>query len=376
MRVKKWLASSAYTFELPKGCVYCAEGRKLVLLVTGLCHFNCFYCPLSAEKRGKDVVYADEMPVKSDEDVLLEAELIGAKGTGITGGDPLFVIEKSVHYIKILKEVFGTAHHIHLYTSQTDEDKIKRLAHAGLDEIRFHPPPQTWGKISNDYKKAIKLSQKLGLSAGFEVPSIPDMKKQLLSLIKSAQEVGADFINLNELEFSETNVAELNKRGYSVKDEISAAVKGSEELAYQILNMDFDIPIHYCSASFKDSIQLRRRIKNRAKSVARPYDIITDDGTLLRGVIEECSKEYMAYIAKRYKISPEYIEFDEKRKRILVAPWVLEEISTNIPYPCYLVEEYPTWDALEVEREPLNDVAYKKAKIIISNKKSRSTKQL
>jgi pyruvate formate-lyase activating enzyme-like uncharacterized protein len=36
-----------------------------------------------------------------------------------------------------------------------------------------------------------------------------------------------------------------------------------------------------------------------------------------------------------------------------VAPWVLEEIASELELRSFIVEEYPTADRLEVEREPL-----------------------
>ncbi|MEA2055126.1 MAG: hypothetical protein U9O96_08515 [Candidatus Thermoplasmatota archaeon] len=56
-------------------------------------------------------------------------------------------------------------------------------------------------------------------------------------------------------------------------------------MAYEILDWDISVPIHYCSSSFKDGIQLRRRIMRRARNVAKLYDVITEDGTLLKGII-------------------------------------------------------------------------------------------
>src|SRR3990172_2095039 len=36
--------------SLPVGCRQCTDGAKMVLFVTGLCSFHCFYCPVSDEK--------------------------------------------------------------------------------------------------------------------------------------------------------------------------------------------------------------------------------------------------------------------------------------------------------------------------------------
>ena len=40
--------------------------------------------------------------------------------------------------------------------------------------------------------------------------------------------------------------------------------------------------------------------------------------------------------------------------KVEVAPWILEEIAEELEYKCYMSEQYPTADALEVERTPLN----------------------
>src|SRR5881628_3489363 len=40
---------------LPVGCRQCTDGSKMVLFVTGICSFHCFYCPVSDEKMYKDV---------------------------------------------------------------------------------------------------------------------------------------------------------------------------------------------------------------------------------------------------------------------------------------------------------------------------------
>lgn len=346
---------SSYTGRLPRGCVLCEQGAKMVLLVTGKCDKKCFYCPLSNEKRGKDVFFANERRVKKTEDVLSEGRLMDALGTGITGGDPLLEIDRTIGSIESLKSEFGKSHHIHLYTAQTDTGKIRRVAKAGLDEIRFHPPLAMWKKLEgSSYQRAVLLSRKLGLRVGLELPVIPGRESDLVAAIKFADKQGLDFVNLNELEFSETNWRALRSLEFDVKDDVSSGVKGSEKLAKDLLRIDTKVPLHYCSSSFKDGIQLRRRIMRRAKKVKRPYEILTKDGTFLKGIIETNDLSMTAaYILKEFSIPGNLIRADPEKERLEIAPWILEEIADELEWPAYIVEEYPTADRLEVERIPL-----------------------
>jgi pyruvate formate-lyase activating enzyme-like uncharacterized protein len=324
----------------------------MVLLVTGRCETGCYYCPLSRRKKGREVIYADEQKVRNDEDLLAEARSIDAEGTGITGGDPLLVPDRTLRYVALLKSTFGEKHHIHLYTSSISPDAYGILEAAGLDELRIHPPIQIWGKLEETDLK--KVTAKSSMKIGMEVPAIPNHREDLVALIEYSDNIGMDFVNINELEFSETNWRRLRSRGFEVKDDVSSAVKGSEEVALDMLELDLSIPIHYCSSSFKDRIQLRRRIMRRAKNVARPSDLITDDGTLLKGVVETRNRRKIVdTLTGKFQVPQELIHIDPEKKRVEVAPWVLKDIAGELPYDSYLVEEYPTADRLEVEREQL-----------------------
>ncbi len=369
---------SKYCKELPEGCVYCERGSKMVLLVTGKCGKGCFYCPISEEKTGKDVVYADEWPVfdgmgdplskKTLDGIFTEGYLIDAEGTGITGGDPMIVPERTTAYIRKLKEAFGKGHHIHLYTAALFDAKwLAELEDAGLDEIRFHPSPEYWGNMKESRHDAlIRAALKTGMDVGAEVPSLPDFAEQLLSLAEYLESVGAKFLNLNELEFASTNEKALHARGYAPKSDISAAVAGSGDAALRVIKQFYkkhrgaSLAIHYCSAGFKDGIQLRRRLARRAKNVAKPYEMATGEGTLLKGVIKVagagCSAGMglLRELAESYDVPTELMNLIEDR--IEIAPWVLNEIAGDLAasgHTCYISECYPTWDGLEVERIPL-----------------------
>src|SRR3989454_7602219 len=340
---------------LPVGCRQCTDGSKMVLFVTGICSFHCFYCPVSDEKMYKDVVFADEKRVTKDEDVLEEAHAIQATGAGITGGDPLDAVERTCHYIQLLKREFGSAFHTHLYTMSKDADKIRALAGAGLDEIRFHVPPGLWSRAADSaFVGAARLARSLGLTVGIEVPLIPEREADLVRLIEWAGAEDLAFVNLNEMEFSDANFPRMKVHGYEMKHELSYGVKGADPVALRILGRKWPTTVHYCTSGYKDGWQLRSRIKRRAENVARPWEVVTDDGTLVKGILEGSDLEpLMRELASKHRVPKDLMGLDDARKRLEIAPWILEAIAPSLGRPAFLVEEYPTADGLEVERTRL-----------------------
>ena len=337
-------SSGSFFNYLPDGCRLCYKGAKLVLFVTGVCGKNCFYCPVSNERREKDLIFANERTVKKDEDIIEEAVSMDALGTGITGGEPLLRLERVIHYIKLLKARFGASHHIHLYTALAPgKDVLFCLRNAGLDELRFHPPLGLWATIINSpYLKSIRAAHELGLSTGIEIPAIPADFSGILSLL---EEVGG-FLNLNELEFSETNSGELKKRGFEAVDDVSSAVLGSKEAA-ESLNWN---KLHFCSSRFKDAVQLRERFKRIAKKASRDFDEVTDDGTLVYGVIDgDCLD-----ILRDAEVTEDM--YSVKDGSIETAWWIAEELAPELKKAgcsVWVIERYPMKDGMIMEKTML-----------------------
>lgn len=343
---------SAYNCDLAEGCKHCNMGSKMVLFITGRCDTGCYYCPVGLTKKGRDVVYANELNVSELSMIIEEAESMDATGTGITGGDPLMNVERTVRAIRMLKERFGQGHHIHLYTSTMDPERISEVVDAGLDEIRFHPPLELWDRMCDTPLEGIVGN--LEIDVGIEVPALPNMEKELCSLIEYAISIGVDFVNINELEFSESNWHMMDTYGYGLVDELSSAVRGSEEVAMNILERYSGFPVHFCSSTFKDGVQLRNRLMRKAEHSAKEYEVITEDGTVIKGILYGNLEEAVHILKEEYDVPDELMFLDRERNRLDVAPWVLEEIADDLPYRCYEIEEYPTADRLEVERTPLN----------------------
>ncbi len=365
--------ASSYRGELSAACTQCREGRKMVLFVTGICRFRCFYCPVSPTRNQKDVTYANERPVLSDEDLLAEARAIGAAGTGITGGDPLGYVDRVEHYVRLLKATFGPEHNIHLYTHEPNPEKLQRLAAAGLDEFRLHIPHYLWGPLTSDgkaYREVLESAPAWGIRRGVEIPVLPEKEAQLRRLLQALEGIGVDFVNLNELEFSETNEDALHDRGYRVDPRNGWGVRGSRGVAERIVReMRLKIPIHYCSSRFKDGVQLKQRLLRRAERTAPAFADRLPEGTVLLGIVEAGRARnldrWSREVARRVRLRPGDYRLDAERRRVELAPAVLRREARRLPWAAFEIEEYPTADALEVEREPLNGAARTKSALAV-----------
>ncbi|MGM5481895.1 MAG: radical SAM protein [Nanobdellota archaeon] len=329
--------------KIAEGCKWCVKGQKLVLFITGICPRNCWYCPLSIQKKQKDVIYANEWKIKDFSDIITEAKLTNAKGAGITGGDPLSKIERTCSFISRLKNEF-TEFHIHLYTSLNliDEEKLRKLQDSGLDELRVHP------ELGNSYFwYNIELASKFNFDFGIEIPLIPGEKRNIKKLVDYSHKF-IDFLNLNELEITETNSEKFKSKALLPKDNISQAVKGSKEMGVDILHFcrEKNLNAHLCTAKTKDASQLTNRLKRRAKNVATKFDELTDDGLLLRPVVYGNLGKLINFLEKNR------IDFITDGNRCIINPFQLKKnldiIKKNGFYPA-IVEEFPTWDATKTE---------------------------
>ncbi|MFQ5816035.1 MAG: radical SAM protein [Candidatus Hydrothermarchaeaceae archaeon] len=344
-----------YTSELPRGCQLCEEGAKLVLFVTGVCDKHCVYCPLSEKRRGKDTSWANERPVGAVEDIIEEAHRMRARGAGITGGEPLLRFDRTLDYMRLLKGEFGGDFHLHLYTTRVlKKSELVALKEAGLDEIRFH---LMWDGLWGSVERAVEV----GLSAGIEIPALPSQEAWIIQIAEKLKETGGDFMNLNELEMADGCGGIVNS-GLRTRSDESYGVEGSEETALKVLESGLDFNVHYCSSSFKDGVQLRNRLKRTAENIAREFDEVTHEGLLFKGVVEleEPSRDALALLQWRlveaFEIPPDLFILDEGKLRLETSPEIavyLSEANVEEGVRYSLVEEYPTWDRLEVSKMPI-----------------------
>ena len=381
-------AGSRHLGVLPMGCVQCREGAKLVLFVTGMCDKECFYCPVSREKMYRDVMFANERAIHPPKPgdapethwsaLFDECDLIGAKGAGITGGDPMVKPERVVEVVQALKGRFGPSFHTHLYTSCAfDLAWLARLKTAGLDEIRFHPEADDYARMDSSWHApAIKEAMRVGLTTTIEIPCIPGREADILALARYAEAAGCNGLNMNELEFSEPNIVALKARGYELANDETQSVAGSRETGAKVMDAwrthaqttgrmgatrgTSSFAVHYCSSPYKDAIQLMQRFRRRAARTARPFEEQTEEGTIVFGVLRPRDAAGLGDLAERlrteYEVPMEWVAV--VGDRIETAPSVAEELAEAgeteaLGCEAWLSEVHPTATRIEVERTPL-----------------------
>jgi pyruvate formate-lyase activating enzyme-like uncharacterized protein len=351
--------NSPYVGKLTKGCRECIKGAKLVLFVTGKCAKNCYYCPISEERCDQDIIFANELEVKEIQQAIAEAKMINATGMGITGGEPLLELARTISFIRTFKEVFGSQFHVHLYTGlePVPLDAVKQLLDAGLDELRLHR-----FEIGNDFKELKKLMKGQG-KLGLEIPIIPGMQEQLKKLFRELDELGIDFVNLNEMEFTSGNAPQLQKRGFKLDPDTIAAVQNSEEEAIELLEWavtNTSLNIHFCPLSLKDGPQLRNRFMRRARNIAKPFEKISKEGLLVKGIIVPKSKisltELQEYLMSEYQIKSEHIWLNEQKGRLETSTSIARRLAKQLKkqeFNVGIVEEYPIASRFQVSYCPL-----------------------
>ncbi len=283
--------------RLPRGCELCMKGSKVVVFITGICGVDCFYCPISMERRRMRAFYADEERIQKIEYILDEIFFIQAEGLSITGGEPFQRYDLVTKVVEMVKDVMGSKFHVHLYTSGLGATKsaIKYLDRINLDEIRFHI-------VNNSVWRLVEYTIKnTSMDVGIEVPALPGGEEVLWSIITTANSIGVRFVNINELEISETNINSLLLRGFRPSQD-GRTVYGSSETAMEVVRKALEerlsISVHFCPTIYKDSIQHKERLRRKSITCKGYHDMVSEDGLLIRNgeevipMINLCSKMF------------------------------------------------------------------------------------
>ncbi len=239
--------------HISPGCSLCGQGKWSCLFITGKCNAACFYCPALQK--------ADHLPTTQGltfKNPLAYAEYInyfGFQGVAFSGGEPLLVKDRTLAYLKVLRDSCSPELYIWMYTNGILADKtiFKDLGRAGLNEVRFDIGANGF-KLDRVYN-AIDAIKNITI----EIPAVPEEAERLKKMLPEMIKAGVTNLNLHQMRLTPYNAAKLAKKGYRFIAAERPIVLESELAALEIMNYTREkglpIGINYCSFFFKYRFQ-------------------------------------------------------------------------------------------------------------------------
>ncbi len=308
-------------------CRRCSHGDMVCFHLTSHCTRNCFFCP---QKRTEAAITGSALtnysPAEDKEllPVQQAIEWFDAKGCGLTGGEPLVVIDKLLHYIKLLKNRFGSYFWIHLYTNGDllTAENLKALQKTGLDEIRFN-------LAANGYNvDPVALAKQYIPKVMVEIPVIPEAAPKIKQTMQDLEQLGIAGINLHELTINQGNISKVKGRKYKIRKDYKfpfyivkeAPVYQSEETIFDLMEFaveqNFAYSVHHCTFSQRLFGQRFSRYYKTAIKYRRPYETITGQGLLEKLVVPAPGLEEALEDLEKNRVPKAQIHVSGKKQQL------------------------------------------------------------
>lgn len=265
-----------YYKQISQGCRLCGQGLWSCLFITSKCNASCFYCP--APQVADEPPSSQGLTFETPDDYAEYINFFKFKGVSFSGGEPLLFIDRTLAYLKKIREKCDPGIYIWAYTNGilADDQKFDDLAAAGLDEIRFDIG-------ATGYKlDKIRFAKGKIPTITIEIPAVPEEKERLISMLPKMTEAGVTNLNLHQLRLTKHNAPKLLKHDYTYIAAERPIVLESEIAALEIIKAaretGISIGINYCSFFFKNRFQkagFRRQVANALSPFGTP---ITEKG--------------------------------------------------------------------------------------------------
>lgn len=274
-----------------KACIECTgENGSETFSTTFKCHRDCYFC-FNYNVADYDKYVEEGCPW---EEGLKDSTKRFADLTaiGLTGGEPLLVLDDSLEFLKSAHKMYPEAH-LRMYTSGDllTEESARALAEAGLTEIRFSVKQDDPDDRQERVLTAMEIAKKYIPDVMVEMPIIPGTGERMRELFDRWDEIGIDGINLLEFCFPFHNWEEFASRGFEIRNppfdvmydyDYSGGlpVAGSEELCLELMlygiQKDVCFGMHYCSLDNKHRSQMRL-MNERGKFLHLCYEFDEED---------------------------------------------------------------------------------------------------
>ncbi len=282
---------------LSPGCLLCGGGSWSCLFINQICNGRCFYCPTEQIHRAEPST--NGILMQNPKEYVRYLERFRFRGASISGGEPFLTFERTLSYLKAVREAFGEGIYFWLYTNgiAATREKLRLLGEVGLDEIRFDISANRY-----DLAKAALAVEEIG-TVTVEIPAIPEDCEFMKRVIPELKAMGVRHLDLHQIRCTPHNRENLMKRGYTFLHGPKVTVLESELTALRLLRYtkeeDIGLPINYCSYVYKNRFQTVGQRRRLAPHVCKPYEDITDAGAIRRMSLRG-DPEQLAPVAARF----------------------------------------------------------------------------
>ena len=274
-----------------KACIECTgSGGSETFSTTFKCHRDCYFC-FNYNVADYEKFVQEGCPWKKGlSDARIRYSDLAA--IGLTGGEPLLVLDDSIEFLEMAGKAFPHAHK-RMYTSGDllTEEGACRLRDAGLQEIRFSVKQDDPAERQERVLSAMELAKRYIPDVMVEMPIIPGTKDRMCELFDRWAQIGIDGINLLEFCFPFHSWEEFAARGFEIRNPPfdvmydygysgGLPVAGSEELCLEMMlyGIKTQVPfgMHYCSLDNKHRSEMRQR-NERAADMHPVFDFDKGD---------------------------------------------------------------------------------------------------
>lgn len=268
--------------QFSKGCQLCQQGKWLCIFLTYKCTANCHFCPAPLKNDEIHSAFGNQK-----EQILKYLKENNFEGISFSGGDPFLVFDRMFEWLTFFKSELPENYYFWVYTNglAVNKDKLKQLADAGMDEIRFNIAATNY--LSVKIWEQIKIARKYFSFVSIEIPSIKNDYFKLIKALNSIEQYGIDFLNLHDYIVSETEIKQtkepheeflLNKTNV-LNFAISTTKNTYKILKYSKSNR-YSFKINHCSMQQKEKQMLQRRLKMGSVFNNPELDIGIDAGLI------------------------------------------------------------------------------------------------
>jgi pyruvate formate-lyase activating enzyme-like uncharacterized protein len=304
---------------LPSTCQTCLNGGRLILTLGERCPKQCFYCSNPSERSDRST--ADDLVLRQPADAVRLAKTTPTTSLCLTGGEPTWYLDRAMDHIRRFRRTFGSAFHVHFFTGRgrLTSPTLRRLHTAGVNEIRFHAS-------SAAEMTGVGRALEFAWDVAVEVPALPEpLAAVTLGIVEASIELGVAFVNLHELLHMQTApfLNRMKRYQWEVEEPLYIKVPSRKRSAPGLLPGDvscrygmpryairgsrdtglraLELPgagqrtaVHFCTAASKYFVQVPQRLAGRARSLARPYEQVSPESTLIHALLKTPSTQAAA----------------------------------------------------------------------------------